>query len=181
MPNEDLVCFSLSCRLALRRRFASIQPCTGRQLYIRIFFHDEGEESAHWFGIACKHGTCAVGVSATSHQYMVANGTCPGALPGTQNVTQGSPACLHRSRGWHVFEVVFEESMVSVAVDGRGVFAGIAKGARQASDDHLWIIAQTGTPVQFSCVHATFVSTWSTTELQLQLSIVSNGLSRRGS
>lgn len=131
-------------RLALRRRFASIQPCTGRQLYIRIFFHDEGEESAHWFGIACKHGTCAVGVSATSHQYMVANGTCPGALPGTQNVTQGSPACLHRSRGWHVFEVVFEESMVSVAVDGRGVFAGIAKGARQASDDHLWIIAQTG-------------------------------------
>ena len=50
-------------------------------------FHDEGEESAHWFGIASKHGTCAVGVSTTSRQYMVANGTCPGALPGTQNVT----------------------------------------------------------------------------------------------
>ncbi|CAE7272083.1 unnamed protein product [Symbiodinium sp. CCMP2592] len=131
-------------RLALRRRFASIQPCAGRQLYIRIFFHDEGEESAHWFGIASKHGTCAVGVSATSRQYMVANGTCPGALSGTQNVTQGSPTCLHRSRGWRVFEVVFEEGMVSIAIDGRGVFAGIAKGARQASDDHLWIIAQSG-------------------------------------
>ena len=174
VPNKKLVCLNLPCRLALRRRFASIQPCTGRQLYIRIFFHDEGEESAHWFGIASKHGTCAVGVSTTSRQYMVANGTCPGALPGTQNVTQGNPTCLHRSRGWRVFEVVFEEGMVSIAIDGRGVFAGIAKGARQASDDHLWIIAQTGTPVRFIWVHAAFVSTLSTTELHLSLSVVPN-------
>ena len=77
---------------------------------------------------------------------MTTNGTCPSAS-GTQVFQVRTPAGINRSKGWHIFEALFAENMVTLSIDGKGVFAGMAKGARQSAEDHLWIVAQTGAPV----------------------------------
>ncbi|CAE7512749.1 unnamed protein product [Symbiodinium natans] len=141
-------------RLALRRSFTSASPCQGRELYVRVFFCDEGEESAHWFGVASKHGTCAVGVTPACDHYTIANGTCPGAPGNTQDAQWTMSSRMRRSRGWHIFEFAFEENKVNVSIDGTSVFAGMPKGAREATEDHLWIIAQSGAASSWAALEA---------------------------
>mmetsp|Transcript_17010 Transcript_17010/g.38368 ORF Transcript_17010/g.38368 Transcript_17010/m.38368 type:complete len:513 (-) Transcript_17010:96-1634(-) len=150
-PQGKLLRLDPSCgRLALRRRLTPAPPDHGKQLYFRIFFQDDGGESAQWFGVASRYGSCAIGTClANEGSYSYASGECPQRWKPTESFFT---PCGQRSKGWHIFEVVFEEGTLTLSIDGRNVFGGIARGAR--ADDHVWLIAQAGSVGTWAALEA---------------------------
>mmetsp|Transcript_86870 Transcript_86870/g.156473 ORF Transcript_86870/g.156473 Transcript_86870/m.156473 type:complete len:478 (-) Transcript_86870:97-1530(-) len=132
-------------RLALRRTLPSAGGCAGR-LHIKARFFDSlaAEDDAHWLGLSSCLGTCAVGIApGIKETYCFLNGNCPNGVFGQYFGWQRST--VERTRGWHLFEVVLEEGLLTIAVDGENLTSTEAKGLRPPkTDEHLWLVAKSG-------------------------------------
>eukprot|EP00931_Biecheleriopsis_adriatica_P069013 TRINITY_DN42902_c0_g1_i1.p1 TRINITY_DN42902_c0_g1~~TRINITY_DN42902_c0_g1_i1.p1 ORF type:complete len:701 (+),score=116.98 TRINITY_DN42902_c0_g1_i1:266-2104(+) len=132
--------------IALARSPSHTFTDLGGRIHARAHFFDHGEDHssvAHWFGITSRLGSASVGLAfGIDGCYSVLLGDVPDGRSGKY---YGWLRMNDRSRGWHCWELVFDDGEVNVIMDGEPVVTAEAQGAVSEDEpEEVWLVSRSG-------------------------------------
>jgi hypothetical protein len=114
------------------------------RLHVRAQFYDDGlfyDPMGHWLCFQSPLGTACVGIAfGLDGCYSFLNGK---ALTGEVGQYGGWQRGGDRSKGWHLFELIWERGNVSIFVDAESLVTNVAAEGESHTEE-MWLVSRCG-------------------------------------
>merc|ERR1719195_1609964 len=103
-------------RIAVCRRADVRGSLEHGRLHLRAHFYDDGSSGNYnnWLACSGTFGSGAVGVKEHNNCYAFVHGQCPASL---RDQVDWQSSAVPRTEGWHLFELIWESSLLTVSID----------------------------------------------------------------